>query len=164
MEKDKPNQYQKYVRIYPMKKYLKAINQILGFWSWLCVMLGLVEAPITLLIFKWPRKVIPAFRKMMSGERRSYLRVSDEGLEYCNWPSFRMRCEWDDVKNIKKGRLLGDVLTLERVEGIGIGEFAITIGSPQIHLSSLVGWPHGGLEEDLRKYAPQLFKSQGQNK
>lgn len=157
MEKSNLNLHNKYVRTYPMKKYLKAMNLILGFWSWLCVMLDLVEAPMTFFLFKWPRKVIPAFRKLMAGERRSYLRISGDGLEYCNWPFSRMRCNWDDVKNIKKGRLLGDVLYLERVEVVGFMEFSINIGSPQIPLSSLAGWPNGGLEADLRKYAPQLF-------
>ncbi|MDH5507071.1 MAG: hypothetical protein OEZ02_07595, partial [Anaerolineae bacterium] len=90
--------------------------------------------------------------------KKSYLRVSAKGLEYRNWPFFELRCGWDDVKRIKKGGLFGDVLFLHRAEKTGFLEFAMQLTQYQVHLSSLNGWPDGGLEDDLRKFAPQLFR------
>ena len=93
----------------------------------------------------------------MAGERRSYLRVSEKGLQYRNWPFLEMRCKWEDVKCINRGRWLGDALYLRRAEQVGFPEFTFNLTAPQIHLSSLVGWSEGGLSEDLRRHAPQLF-------
>jgi hypothetical protein len=126
------------VHVYPMKKHCQTINQMLGFWSWLCVIAGIVGSLFLLLIFEWARKVVPAFRKMVAGEPQSYLRVSENGLVYRNWPWCEMRCKWDDVKRIKS-RWFGDVLCLARAEVIGFLEFSINLGQPQIHLSSLTG-------------------------
>jgi hypothetical protein len=148
------NQNQKDARVYPMKKHWQTINQILGLWAWLSVIAGSL---FLLLVFDWARKVIPACRKMMAGGSRSYLRVSEDGLEYRNWPFWELRCAWGDVKGINKSAWFGDSLALERAEAIGFPEFSIHPGQPQIHLSSLAGWPDGGLEADLHRYAPQVF-------
>lgn len=94
----------------------------------------------------------------MAGEPRSYLRISENGLEYRNWPLFEMRCKWEDVKYINRGRWFGDALCLQRAEEVGFPELAMSLSPPQIHLSSLVGWPKGGPRGDLRQYAPQLFR------
>lgn len=152
IEEDKSNQHQKYARIYPLKKRWQVIYLVLGWWLWLCH---------DLLILLAERKAIPAeLGKIITEEKRSYLRISDDGLEYVIWKILKMRFNWDDIKRIKKSPLVGDILFFERVEESDPG-FIIFIGAPQIHLNSLVGWPDGGLEEDLRKYAPQLFEPQG---
>jgi len=143
-------------RLYPMKNVWQVVNQVLGFWSWLTAFYSIIG--FDFLFFKWPKKVIPAFRKMMAAEPKSYLRISSKGLEYHNWPFFELRCKWDDVQRINRGRWLGDTLYLKYAEEIGFSEFSVNLGQRQIHLSSLVGWPDGGLEDDLRQYAPQLFR------
>ena len=89
--------------------------------------------------------------------RASYLRTSAEGLDYRLWPFWEIRSGWGDLQSLHRGRLLGDALYLQPTEKIGFLEFAIVLGQPQIHLSSLEGWPDGGLEDELREYAPQLF-------
>ena len=145
--------------VYPMKKFWQMINQILGLWSWFMEIVNIVEFPLGLFIFKWQRKVIPAFRKMMPGEKRSYLEISENGLRYRLWPWWETRCSWEDVKRINRGRWFGDALILERADQIGIREFSINLGNPQVHLSSLKGWKNGRLEADLRRYHPKLFES-----
>jgi len=150
-----------HARVYPMKNYWQYINRILGFWSWFCELVSIFAsfcfsfiAPIA----PWERKIIPAFRKMMTGVPRSYLRVSETGLEYRNWPFFELRCKWEDIQCLKKSRWLGDVLYLQRAEAFGFLEFSMKLSPPQIHLSSLIGWQDGGLEDDLQHYVPQLFR------
>jgi hypothetical protein len=147
-----------HAHVYPMKKYWQYTNQILGFWSWFCVFASIVGSLFLLLVFEWARKVLPAFCKMIAGEPRGYLRISENGLEYRNWPFWEMRCKWENVKGIQKGRWLGDVLYLQHAEEIGFLEFSIKPSQQQIHLSSLSGWPDGGLEDDLRRYVPRLFE------
>ena len=152
------NNDQNNARVYPMKKHWQYINQILGFWSWVYEIVSIFASLFLSLIFPWNRKIIPAFRKMMTGAPRSYLRVSENGLEYRNWPLFEIRCKWEDVICIKKSRWFGDALYLQRAEQAGFLEFSINLSPPQIHLSSFVGWQDGGLEDDLRQYVPQLFR------
>jgi len=154
------SKHQHEAHTYPLKKHWQYINQFGGFWSWLCLFGYIVGFPYLLLFFKWERKVFPAFRNMMDGEPRSYLRVSDNGLIYRNWPWFEVRCKWEDVKRINIDSLFGDTLHLQRAEQIGFPEFTLNLSPPQIHLSSLVGWKEGELKDDLRQYAPQLFNQQ----
>jgi hypothetical protein len=143
---------------YPMIKFWQYINRFFGFWSWLCVIASIVGTLFLLLVFKWARKVFPAFRNMMAGGTQSYLRLSSDGLAYRNWPWFEIRCKWEDVRCIKSDPWLGDVLLLQRADPIGFPEFSIFLNPLQVHLSSLVGWAEGGLKDDLRYYAPQLFR------
>jgi hypothetical protein len=154
------NKYQHEAHIYPMKKHWQFLNRIIGNWTWFWTITNVILFPYLMLFFKWMRKVFPAFRKMKAGERRSYLRLSENGLVYRNWPLFELRCKWQDVDRINKGRWLGDTLYLQRAEYIGYQEFSINIGSPQIYLSSLAGWPDGGLIDEFQQYAPQLFMKQ----
>lgn len=71
-----------------------------------------------------------------------------------------MQCKWQDVKRIKTGHWLGDALFLQRAEQTGFPELSINLNPPQIHLSSLAGRKDGGLKDDLRQYASQLFIKQ----
>ena len=140
-----------------MKRHWQIVNRVLGLWSWLLVFGAILGTLVLAFIFRWARKAPPAFRKIMSGERASYLRTSAEGLDYRLWPFWEIRSGWGDLQSLHRGRLLGDALYLQPTEKIGFLEFAIVLGQPQIHLSSLEGWPDGGLEDELREYAPQLF-------
>ena len=135
------------------------VNSLLGVWVWLFEIINIIEFPLSLFIFKWRRKVLPAFLKMMAGEKRSYLQVTEHGLKYRLWPWYEIKCSWDDVMRINKGRWLGDALFLERADYVGLLEFSINLGNPQIHLSSLRGWKMGGLQADFRKFRPQLFEN-----
>jgi hypothetical protein len=157
-QKNQKNNPDPIVHVYPMKKSWQMVNLIIGIWVWLFEIINIIEFPLSLFIFKWRRKVLPAFLKMMAGEKRSYLLVSELGLKYRLWPWWEIKCSWDDVKKINKGRWLGDALFLQKMDHIGLLEFSISLGDPQIHLSSLNGWKKGGLEADLRKYRPQLFE------
>lgn len=141
-----------------MKEPWKAVNQVLGFFLWACVFASLAGSLFLLLVFKWARKVIPAFLKMMAGEPQSYLRIMEDGLVYRNWPFVETRCQWEHLQCIKRSRWFGDALYLRKAEEIGFPEFSINLSAKQIHLSSLVGWPDGGLEEEIRHYAPALFR------
>jgi hypothetical protein len=145
---------------YPMIKQWQYIHQFSGFMTWLSVFFQIIIFPFYLLFFDWSRKVFPAFRRMMAGEWRSYLRVSEDGLVFRDWPLYEMRCKWQDVKRINWDRWLGDALYLHSAEHIGYLEFSKRLGSPQIHLGSLAGWAEGGLKVELRRYAPQLFTDQ----
>ena len=98
----------------------------------------------------------------------SYLLISEEGLEYHLWPAHKVRCMWDDVDQIKKSFLpfQGDILMLKRAEVSGFqktllsfnkGNFGIVKTVPVIPLFQINGWPNGKLEDELRKYAPNLF-------
>jgi len=131
--------------VYPAKPIWQWVHCVLGFWAWLCVFASIVGTLFVLLIFKWARKVIPAFRRVMAGEPRSYLRVSEAGLIYRIFPLGEIRCGWDDVECIHSDRWFGDRLYLRQAEMSGFREFAIHLNRPQIHLNSLVGWSDGKL-------------------
>jgi hypothetical protein len=98
----------------------------------------------------------------------SYLLVSGDGLEYCLWPMHKIRCTWDDVDQIKKSFLpfQGDILMLKSAEvssfqkvllSFNKGNFGVVKTVPVIPLFQINGWPNGKLENELRKYAPNLF-------
>ena len=154
------DKYQHETHTYPMKKYAQYLNIFLGFFAWVGVYIYIIPIPFIPSISKWTKKVKPAFRKIMAGGSHSYLRVSNDGLVYRNWPWFEMHCKWEDVNRINKAHWFGDTLFLQRADQIGHPEFSINLGPPKIHLSSLVGWEKGGLKDDLRQYAPQLFLNQ----
>jgi len=142
--------------IYELKKHWQFMNKFGGYWTWLILFSELVLFFYLIPFYKWMRKVFPAYRNIMAGEKRSYLRVSDNGLVYRQFPWWEIRCKWNDVKEIKNNPLFGVTLYLHRAEQIGMPEFSINIQTPQIHLSSLVGWADGRLKEDLQKHLPQL--------
>ena len=154
------NKPQHEARIYPMMKRWQTINQFSGFMIWWGALSQIVVFPFYLLLFEWAKKAFPAYRRMMAGERQSYLRVSEGGLVYRYWPLYEIRCKWQDVKRINWGRWLGDALYLHRAECIGYLEISPMLGSLQFHLSNLVGWAEGELKDELRRYAPQLFADQ----
>jgi len=98
----------------------------------------------------------------------TYLKVSPTGIEYRHWPSYGLRCKWDDIESLGKRTSLGiftsDVLLLERVEPIG-WQISMTVRrklglNPKyfVPLTGIKGWPNGELAEDLQQYAPHLFK------
>ena len=149
---------QKEPHLYPMKKHWQTINRILGFWAWIIVFASIIGSLFLILIFQWPRKVLPAFRKVMAGEASSYLRISPDGLVYHSWPWGELICTWQDVHRLRKSRCLGDALTLRQVRSSGFWEFSDLVGQQQVHLSSLDGWADGRIESDLHKYAPHLFR------
>jgi hypothetical protein len=97
----------------------------------------------------------------------SYLLLSEQGLEYRLWPLHRIRASWEDVDQIKKSSLpfQGDILTLKNAETSGFhisldfskGNAGITKTAQVIPLYQIDGWQNGRLENELRKYAPNLF-------
>jgi hypothetical protein len=146
---------------YPMKKRWQIINWLIGFWSWLYAFASIIGSFfLVLLLFKWTRKVFPAFLRMMHGGTGSYLRISKDGLEYRNWPFNEIHCSWESVRCIQKSPWLGSSLQLQHAEEFGFPEFSINLGHQQIHLDSLVGWSDGKLDADLRQFAPHLYFQQ----
>ena len=144
--------------LYPMRKFWQGVNRFAGFWMWLTTFSSIIGGFFLIPFFKWMRRVIPAYRHMRAGEKRSYIKISKEGLVYRNYPLVESRCKWENTVRINFGRWLGDALFIERKDEIGFPEFSLNTRYQQIHLSSLMGWKEGDLEKDLRKYAPHLFK------
>lgn len=124
------------------------------------VILGLPA--LVIVLFSFALILMPIGRGIFS-----YLLISDEGLEYRLWPLHKIRCSWDDVEQIKKSSLpfQGDILTLKKAEVSGFhilldfnkGNFGVTKTSQVIPLYQIDGWQNGKLENELRKYAPNLF-------
>ena len=97
----------------------------------------------------------------------SYFKVSDQGIEFRYWPTYGLRCHWNNVARIGQYRSLGiisyDVLYLKKADPIG-WQVTMTLrqilGIPMpalITLTGYQGWPGGKLAGELRQYAPHLF-------
>jgi hypothetical protein len=99
----------------------------------------------------------------------SYLKVTPDGVEYRYWPSYAVRCNWDDVEKLGEHRSFGifpsDVLYLRSGEPIGP---QITIALRRklglktqyfVPLTGIQGWPEGRLANDLREYLPHILGS-----
>ncbi len=100
------------------------------------------------------------------------LKVSPSGLEYRHPGLFNLQCTWEDVKglglirgpywhrtflNLKDAQLSG-LGFLAKLEGVRLWRPLWPRGKYAIQLSGLEGWPEGGLADDLRRYAPHVFK------
>ncbi len=100
------------------------------------------------------------------------LEVSPHGLKYQHPGLFNLQCTWEDVKdlgimrgaywhrtflNLKDAQLSG-LGFLAKLEGVNLGQPLWPRGKYSIHLSGLEGWPEGGLADDLRQYAPHVFR------
>jgi hypothetical protein len=93
------------------------------------------------------------------------LKITPTGLEYRAWPYIHVRCTWSDLDRVAKF-LFSDLLYLQSYQIIGpslsIKSFWRRFSFEKqlsIPLSSLAGWPNGGLAADLHLYAPRLFDS-----
>ncbi len=100
----------------------------------------------------------------------SYLKTSQEGLEYREWPIYSVRCRWEEVDRVVKLRpLFGTELRLTGGEKSGpkwawqvlswIRRFFRMGSELAIPLSSFKGWKDGELAEDLRENAPHAFEA-----
>ncbi len=96
----------------------------------------------------------------------SFLLVSEEGLEYRYWPSYHVRCTWDDVEAIVQRRMAlvtADVLLLRRATELGLPitmKMRKKLGMDMqyfIPLNIIRDWPTGRLADALRHHAPRLF-------
>jgi ABC-type multidrug transport system fused ATPase/permease subunit len=99
----------------------------------------------------------------------NYLEISEHGVEYRYWPSYRVRCGWNDIEKLVSHRMIfitSDVLYLDKAElfsNPAISAFyniSRLSSKKTITLSGFSGWPNGELANDLRKYAPQLFEKE----
>ncbi len=100
----------------------------------------------------------------------SYLLLSDQGLEYRLWPLHKIRCNWEDVEQIKKSALpfQGEILMLKKADVSGFqrllnfnkGEFGAIKIRPLIPLYQINGWKNGQLKNEMKKCAPNLFDEQ----
>ncbi len=96
---------------------------------------------------------------------RSYLKISPEGLEYQAWPTYHIRCAWDDVQALGRRGLpmKADVLLLRQATELGrpiTMRLRKRLGMDTqyfIPLNTIDGWPNGKLADALKRYAPQLF-------
>jgi hypothetical protein len=91
------------------------------------------------------------------------LTVTPEGLDYDLAPAIRHQCVWMDASHIEN--LHGfDTLFLNQSKTTGnpFWVWYYRIAVPQkmysVSLSVFDEWPFGGLANDLRRYAPQLFE------
>jgi hypothetical protein len=95
----------------------------------------------------------------------SFIRTSPDGIELKYVPFKHIRCAWSDVDKLGKYLLISDAIYLKSYEVIGPSislKIPFKIIQPMqgmIGLSGYKGWPSGILADDLRHYAPHLFKS-----
>lgn len=103
----------------------------------------------------------------------SYLKLSDDGLEYYYWPNYRAKCTWQDVERIGKWKSVWGIpheaLFVNQLETTGNG-WAITKNLRQtfslselpkiLPLTGISGWPNGALAKELRHYIPHVFETQ----
>ena len=99
----------------------------------------------------------------------NYLEISEHGLEYRYWPSYRVRCGWNDVEKLVSHQIMfitSDVLYLNNAElfsNAAVSAFyniSRLSSKKTITLSGFSGWPNGELASDLRKHAPRLFEKE----
>jgi hypothetical protein len=101
----------------------------------------------------------------------SHLDVSDQGLEYQYWPTYHIRCAWEEVQEIglRKEVLPSEIILLKNATEIGrpiTTKLRKKMGMDNqyfIPLNILSGWPQGELAAELQKHAPQLHERKEQN-
>ena len=97
----------------------------------------------------------------------TYVKTSPTWIEYRAGWRYGVRATWTDVERIgifeSLGFLRSDVLYLRQAEAIGpqiTRRLRGWLGLKTtlfVALSGMSGWPTGGLADDLKYYAPQLF-------
>lgn len=135
---------------------------------------GMIVALIVLaflLVAQLVHKLAVAVGRLLS----SYVRVSPEGVEYTVGSNFGFRASWPDVKQIAKERprrlvATSKVALVENAEWfgpqmliglrplIGLYRFDDSGWYSVFPLTGVRGWPKGNFADDLRRYAPHLFK------
>jgi energy-coupling factor transporter transmembrane protein EcfT len=132
--------------------------------DWISLTVAILFSPfILILLFFWLWFLLYPFGRLFF----SYFKVSENGLEYRYWPSYGVRCTWDDLEQLGNYKSLGfipyDVLNLKKGEPLG---WPITMMMHQrlglktqysVPLTGIQGWPNGELANQLRHFAPQLF-------
>jgi hypothetical protein len=102
----------------------------------------------------------------------TYVRTSPAGIEYLYGWNYGCRAAWSEVDRLGEytslGFLKSEVLFLRRAEPNG---FQLTTKLRRlmglkpfpllVPVGEMAGWPSGGLADDLRHYAPQLFSERG---
>jgi hypothetical protein len=94
----------------------------------------------------------------------SHLDVTEQGLEYQYWPTYHIRCKWNDLAIITKRReiIMADIIILNRAEELGLPitmtmRRFLGLGTQYfIPLNILDGWPKGELNNILQHYVPHL--------
>ena len=95
----------------------------------------------------------------------SYLMVSDEGIELLYWPNYRLKSSWEELENLGKvtviGNLTSDVLYLRgetgEANGVEINRHRGIQEKCIIPLSDFRGWPKGQLYTDLLRFIPDII-------
>ena len=100
----------------------------------------------------------------------SYVDVTPGSLEARIWPSYRVRCRWEDVERMGKNPNWGasyHVLSLKQAEPLEENTLTVILGrlpgwfsarsQYSVPLNSFRGYPTGDFADDLRCYAPHLF-------
>ncbi len=101
----------------------------------------------------------------------SRLDITDAGLEYQYWPTYHIRCSWEDVECIKKKReiVMADVIMLWHATELGkpiTMKIRKKLGMDLqyfIPLNVFDEWPGGEIRDLLMRYAPQAFGDQALN-
>ncbi len=101
----------------------------------------------------------------------SHLDVSEQGLEYNYWPTYHIRCTWDDVESITKRRevIKTDIILLRQATELGkpiTMKLRKKLGMDTqyfIPLNVLDGWPRGKLQELLEQNVPWVFNHESTN-
>lgn len=98
----------------------------------------------------------------------SHFEISSSGLTYRYWPSYGIRCKWEDIESLGRRRELGlinnDVLYVKEAEYFGwhwpirLRE-KLGIKTPRfIPLSGIAGWPKGRLADELTSRLPGIIR------
>jgi hypothetical protein len=100
----------------------------------------------------------------------SYVKVSPEEFEYCSWPRYHVRCNWEMLEwqsysaNWSVARRLVNLEKADEVEVSALtkiwrevpARLGLGTRSP-VSLHEFQGYPDGELADNLRRYAPHLF-------
>ena len=98
----------------------------------------------------------------------SYLQISQNSIKYRKGLTYALSCNWDDIESLGRHQGLArvyDVLYLKRVEPLKWAFFMTFLQRFKVNmryyipLTGFQGWPEGSLDEELRRYAPHIFKS-----
>ncbi len=97
----------------------------------------------------------------------TYLEVSPSGIAYYKWPSYGVRCNWEDVERLEQRRSLGfiryDVLVVRNPEYFGWGwvlglRDRLRLKRPNfVPVSEMMGRPNTKLADALAEKLPGIF-------
>ncbi len=130
--------------IYRMRQPWQSIVALLGFCAWIGILPCAFFSRWS--VFRWTRKIWPAFARMLKGEPVSQVSVAAWGLTCRFWPLLEVDADWKAVEILPGKGWHRACLKLHRWQGKGYCEFAWLPGGMRVMMAVF----EGGCMEDVQ--------------